>query len=458
MKRRFLMVALGTALALCLSGCVFESVDKLYALPELPQEYRELQNTIDATMSELGAEYATINYGSNTSTIQLLDMDGDGDQETAAVFLRVTAVKDERSGEEKPMRVCLFRQGEDQSYHQVYMLEGNGTSINSVAYEDLTGDGSRELIVSWQLSAGVHILSAYNFAPSVANELMSTTYNEGYVTADLDRDGSRELIVFQQDTTGEGYNVAEYYDYQNGVMVLSSTGTLSDGLKDVVRADTGLLSDGRPGVYVTLELENGYVTDVLTLDRTGLANVTRDAESGVSLATAWTNTDASTTDINGDGVLEIPRPQLLTPPDGENAGAQYLIYWQQVDSSGRSATSEITYHSYTDGWYFTLPVGWDINNITVTRDDSLSGRGERAVVFHHWPEQRGEPKKFLTIYRLTGSNRMSRSKLTGRVVLYSDSNAIYCASFDAGAWRDCGLDLEEITQRFKPITAAWSSR
>ena len=197
----------------------------------LPQEYRELQNTIDATMSELGAEYATINYGSNTSTIQLLDMDGDGDQETAAVFLRVTAVKDEKSGEEKPMRVCLFRQGEDQSYHQVYMLEGNGTSINSVAYEDLTGDGSQELIVSWQLSAGVHILSAYNFVPGGANELMSTTYNEGYVTADLDQDGSRELIIFQQDITGEGYNVAEYYDYQDGVMVLSSTGTLSDGLK-----------------------------------------------------------------------------------------------------------------------------------------------------------------------------------------------------------------------------------
>ena len=48
--------------------------------------------------------------------------------------------------------------------------------------------------------------------------------------------------------------------------------------------------------------------------------------------------------------------------------------------------------------------------------------------------------------------------MTGRTVLYSDSNAIYCASFDAKVWRDCGLDLEGIGQRFKPITAAWSSR
>ncbi|MCI9549115.1 MAG: hypothetical protein HFF20_07810 [Oscillospiraceae bacterium] len=448
--KRIWAAALGAALGLCLSGCVFEPVEKLYALPVLPQEYRDLQSTIDAAMSELGAEYATINYGSNTSTVQLLDMDGDGEQETAAVFLRVTAA------EETPMRVCLFRQGADESYHQSAVVSGAGTSINSVAYEDLTGDGSRELIVSWQLSAGVHILSAYNFIPSGANELMNTTYNEGYVTVDLDQDGSRELIVFQQDTTGEGYNVAEYYDCQNGVMALSSTGALSDGLKDVVRAETGLLSDGRPGVYVTLELENGYVTDVLTLDRMGLANVTRDAESGVSLATAWTNTDATTTDINNDGVLEIPRPQLLDPPDPD-AAAQYLIYWQQVDSSGRSATCSITYHSYTDGWYFIAPNSWDINNITVARDDSLSSRGERAVVFYHRPARGGEAERFLTIYRLTGSNRVSRSKQPGRTVLHSDSSAIYCASFVPGVW-DSGLDEAGLLQRFKPITAAWSSR
>lgn len=453
MKRRFLLAALGAALGLALSGCVFQPVDKLYALPVLPQEYQELQATIDATINELGAEYAAINYGSNTSTVQLLDLDSDGEQETAAVFLRVS------SAEEKPMRVCLFRQGEDHVYRQIHMLAGEGTTINSVAYEDLTGDGSRELIVSWQLSAGVHILSAYSLSGTGANELMSTTYNESYTTADLDRDGSRELIVFQRDTTGEGYNVAEYYDYQNGVMALSSTGALSDGLKNVVRAEAGLLSDKRPGVYVTLELETGYVTDVLTLNQLGLVNVTRDTESGVSLTTSWINTEATTVDINNDGVLEIPRPQQLAPADPESGAAfQYLIYWQQVDSFGRSATSGITYHSFTDGWYLNLPNGWDIGNITVARDDSLSGRGVRTVVFYYWPErEESEPEKFLTIYCLVGSNRFSRSKQPGRFVLRSDSSAIYCASLNSEVW-NCGLNEEELAQRFNLITAAWSSR
>ncbi len=452
MGKRLLLAGLAAALGLCLSGCVFEPVDKLYALPALPQEYRDLQATIDATMSGLGAEYATINYGSNTSTIQLLDMDGDGRQETAAVFLRVA------SAEEKPMRVCLFRQGSDQTYRQSAVLAGNGTSINSVAYEDLTGDGSRELIVSWQLSAGVHSLSAYSFGTNGANELMSVSYNEGYMTADLNQDGSKELIVFQRDITGEGYNVAEYYDYQDGVMVLASTGTLSDGMKDVVRSESGLLADGRPGVYVTLEIETGWLTDVLTLEPGGLVNVTRDPERGVSVDTRWSDTEASTADINGDGVPEIPRPQRLPSVSEEEAAPQYLIYWQQFDSSGMGATSTITYHAFTDGWYLTLPNGWNAGNITVVRDDSLSNRGERAVTFYYWPDQKeGKPERFLTIYYLTGSNRTARSKLPGRTVLLSDSSAIYCAALDTQVW-DCGISEEDLAQRFRLITAAWSNR
>ena len=456
---RGMLGALSMVLAALLSGCVFQPVDKLYALPVLPQEYKDLQTTIDTTMSELGAEYATINYGSNTSTIQLLDLDGDGEQETAAVFLRVT------SAEEQPMRVCLFRQGGggregDHTYRQVHMLSGEGTSINSVAYEDLNGDGNREIIVSWQLSVGVHILSAYNLTGSEADQLMSTAYNESYLVVDLDGDGSREIMVFQQDSSGEGNNLAEYYEYQDGVMTITSVTALSDGMRDVAAAEVGRLADGSLGVYVTVELEGGMLTDILILGKNGLENVTRDVESGASLATARSYTEIGATDINGDGVLEIPRPQPLTPMDPENDSAQYLIYWQQFNSSGKGSTSCVTYHTVTDSWYLNLPNGWDTGNIAVSRDDSLSSRGERAVSFYYWPERKeGDPppQKFLTIYRLTGSNRNARSKLTGRITLYSDNSAIYCAALDEDVW-NCGLDEGSLAQRFRLITVEWANK
>lgn len=450
--RSALLGLLLAALALALSGCMFKPVEGLYALPMLPQEYSDLQATIESTMNELGAEYAVINYGSNTSTIQLLDLDGDREQETAAVFLRVTAA------EEKPLRVCLFRQGQDGVYRRAYMLEGDGASINSVAYEDLTGDGRKELIVSWQLGAGVHILCAYSLGSEGADELMNAAYNETYMTVDLDGDGSREILVFLQDNTGEGNNRAEYYDYRDGSMVVATSAALSDGMRDVVSAKAGLLADETPGVYVTLELENGMVTDVLILNQGNLVNVTRDIESGVSLATTRVYTEVRVADINGDQVLEVPKLVELKALDPDSAQVQHLIYWQQYDRGGNSRTNCVTYHSMTDGWYLLAPNGWDVGNITVARDDSLSVRGERAVAFYYWPDEAdSEPVKFLTVYRLTGNNRTARAKLSGRVTLASDSSAIYCAALDPTVW-DCGLDETELAQRFRLITAEWSNQ
>ena len=105
--RGFWILLLAGLLAAVCTGCLFQPAENLFELPALPESYTGLQTTIEETMDELGAEYATINYGSNTSTIQLLDMDNDGAQETAVVFLRVTAA------EERPLRVCLFRRGRD---------------------------------------------------------------------------------------------------------------------------------------------------------------------------------------------------------------------------------------------------------------------------------------------------------------------------------------------------------
>lgn len=444
---------LAAALAMGLCGCMFKPVENLYALPMLSPEYSDLQATIDSTMNELGAEYAVINYGRNTSTIQLLDLDGDGEQETAAVFLRVTAA------EEKPLRVCLFRQGADGVYRRAYTLEGDGSSINSVLYSDVTGDGSRELIVSWQLGTGVHVLSAYSLTSDGAHELMNATYNEAYIAEDLDGDGDQEVVIFLQDSTGEGSNRAEYYDYQGGSLVMTASAPLSDGMRDVVSVKTGLMVDESLALYVSLETENGtMVTDVLTLDQGGLVNVTREVESGVSIATTQSYTEVGVADINSDRVMEIPKPVQLMALDPENGQTQYLIYWQQYDRSGRGMTNCITYHSVTDGWYLVAPNGWDGGNIIVARDDSLSIRGERAVMFYYRPSQEdAQPVKFLTVYRLTGSNRMARAKLTGRFTLASDSSAIYCASLDPDAW-DCGLDEAELAQRFRLITPEWSNQ
>lgn len=436
-----------------LGGCgMFKPVENLYALPALPEGYSQLQTEIQTVMDEMSAEYAAISYGSNTSTIQLLDMDGDGKQEYAAVFLRAN------SAEEKPLRVCLFHRDNKDVYKRIGTIAGDGLSIHSVVYEDLTGDGIREMIVSWQMSVKVQTLSVYQVSREGTDELMSTSYNERFLTVDLNKDDSKEIVVLQRGSSETDSNRAELYRNQGGVMLMASSTKLSACVKSITAATLGVLSDGVPGIYVTGEGDEGVVTDVLTLSEGNLVNLTLDPEQGIS-PNLRSYTEVGPADINRDGVIEIPIPTPAANLEREEEPKYYFVYWQQYDSEGNATliSNEATYHSVVDGWYFTMPRSW-VGKITVERDDSRSIRGERSVVFYYWPDpETTSPAPFLTIYRLTGDNRFSRAKLSGRVSLYRDTSAIYCATLNPEVWQ-CGLEENDLAARFRLITAEWSAQ
>ena len=342
-KRVFRSVGL-CAMLLCLSlslcGCMFEQSEGMYALPILPEAYSQLQSTIQDVMDQQGAEYATISSGSNTSTVQLLDLNGDGEQEMAAVFLRVT------SAEEKPLRVCLFRKGADNDYRLTYVVEGDGTSINSVTYEDVTGDGTLDLIVSWQMSAKVHILSAYALLDAGVSELMSTTYNESYLVTDLDQDGAKEIVVCHQDSTGDGANLAEFYDYNGGVMTMISSAPLSNGIYGVYSMVPGKLADGTPAVFASSLFSGGTLTDVMTVADGRLHNVTLNKQAGYSEVTSRVDTGVSLSDINKDGVLE-QKPNhgffVLRSPLRRNDGDRRIAVF--MESAVNPSAGGMMYHA-----------------------------------------------------------------------------------------------------------------
>ena len=87
------LAALG--MAMLLSGCFFQSMDELYALPKQSEEYYALQSEIDRLLTN-GAAYAAPTSGTNQQSVQLADLDGDTEDE-AVVFLRTAG--------EKPLKV-----------------------------------------------------------------------------------------------------------------------------------------------------------------------------------------------------------------------------------------------------------------------------------------------------------------------------------------------------------------
>ncbi|MPM22995.1 hypothetical protein SDC9_69456 [bioreactor metagenome] len=437
-----------TALILLLPGCLFKSTDELYAVPQASEEYVNLRAAIDAAKG--AADFAAPTSGRNTQTVQLMDLDEDGVQE-AITFFRDTA-------SDKPLKIYIFRLNGKDEYVVDAVIEGDGTSIESISYRNLGGAPSKEIIVSWRMSTSVRTLVAYRVDQGTVTELMRTGYSY-YVAADMDGSGTQELLLLQVDTA-EHQGVVEYYQYQDGAMALRSSAPLSNGIFDVRAYRAGKLKDDVPALFVTSQYgDSAVITDVFCVEDQQLVNVTLDETTGRSGETLRFYTSVEPADINRDGRLELPQPQVIRSYNKSTAADDFwVIKWRQFDREGEAWPVFTTYHNYNslDRWYLVLPDEWE-GKFTLSRRDANTAAGERAMVFSYWTgDEKTEPEPFLIIYKLTGTNRVSRSKLGNRFILLTESDAIYAAEFQESVW-DCGLDAEQLQKRFKLIQTDWST-
>ena len=174
--RHIILAAVGMCLLLAAGGCGFSlSPEDLYSLPQLPAEYTELNIRLNQVM-ESGAEYAAPVSGNNIQPVQLEDLNGDGEEEAVAFF--------RNAADERPLKIYIFTP-RGQSYEQAAVIEGTGTSIYSVAYEDLDQDGWKELLVGWRVNTDLQALSVYTLQSGEPEELISGISYVKYAVSDL---------------------------------------------------------------------------------------------------------------------------------------------------------------------------------------------------------------------------------------------------------------------------------
>ena len=106
--RRFSPVLLAGALCLLLSGCFVKTVDELYTLPRHSDEYDNLQMAIDEVMAADGCSYSAPVSGSNQQSVQLADLDGDGEESHSrltSLTKRTARIRTLRSSRETARRL-----------------------------------------------------------------------------------------------------------------------------------------------------------------------------------------------------------------------------------------------------------------------------------------------------------------------------------------------------------------
>ena len=447
------------ALLLCLtglSGCVFSSVEEMYALPKSSEAYVNLQAKIN--MEKGNAEYIAPLSGENRQTIQLVDVDGDGIQEAVAFFRDAQA--------EAPLQIVFFRQDEEGEYQPWARIEGVGTEIESIDYLELCEPAGCEILVSWQVNASVRDLVGYAVKDGQPVEILRTSY-DGYLAADLDQDGLKELVLAQPGGDAQAGWEVDYYDGIQGRMELLSATPLSQGAAEINTWTAGMLADGVPALFVTSTFgEEDLITDIFCLGEQGLENISLHERAEQSQDVYHYYAGVHPADMNGDGVTEVPVAQSVPAYGTSTAGEFWWLHWMAYQSDGTSAQVLTTYHS-GDGWYLEIPDTWT-GAFSMCRQEN-SATGVRNVLFAQGvelaeeEEDEGEdednltnaqPTPFLAISTLMGADRGELAQLGNRFTLVSDSTTIFAGEFFDG-W-DCGLDEDTLRQRFHLNAGTWS--
>lgn len=493
MGKKWVRLLLPAAMLMLLSGCLFRPPDELYRRPEKSAGYDQLVSAIREVRTGLEAKYgvsgedAVIVSGENTATIQLQDLDGDGYRESAVAFIRVPGV-------EKSLKIYVFTQV-DENYMVTGIVEGDGSAIYSVDYVDLNGSGYKEVVVNWQVSTGVYQLGAYTLdelaievakgggekketasalpvkqSDLAATELLLTgcsaavdnsSYSSGYRLIDIDQDTRTEIAVVRIDSAGPGSEV-EVYGWRDGGFESLSSVSLSNGIVNLNRIRANYLSGAYypPALYISCTLADGSRTvevvayqEVEGKRKKQLVNLSLD-QDGVSENRLQGYAGMDPTDVNGDVVLELPSLKSLPSYGDSPASNFWLVDWSHYNENGQREKVMTTYHNLTDGWYLEIPEDWE-GKITISRNDSLSGSGQRQVIFSLWQGEDVPPQPFLSIYKLAGSNRAARAEEEGRFILREEDDIIYAARFYDCPW-DCGLEINDLlTKNFQTIQASW---
>ena len=438
MKRRIWLLIAGMLAALLLSGCAMQTVDEMYCLPKRSEDYNHLQSAIDIAMA--GLEYAAPVSGENQQTVQIVDLNGDGNEEYL-VFAEGTS--------EKPLQILIFFQDEEGKAQISEIIASNGTAFEQVEYAQIDGKPGYELIVGRRVSNQLmRNVAVYSFATGRAEMLMSSAYSR-LLTCDMGGSDQSELLLIQRGESEIDNAVAVLYRYRSKSMVRSLETELSQPALNIKRIMAGKLQCGTPAVYVASSVEDtSIVTDILALKEDRFVNISfnPDGEKGVqTLRNYYVYAD----DVDDDGVPELPSLIPVRPVASEwMLEEQYLIRWYSVDLEGSETDKLYTYHNYGSGWFLRLDKEW-AERISVYQVGN-------SYAFFQWDEAFAEAEPVFTLYALTGSDRETQVTEDNRFALRTDEGVIYAAKLEAGA-AEIGIDEAYLVNSFQMIRQDWNT-
>ncbi len=435
--RKWNQILLALAMAFLLSGCAMRTVEEMYAPPRRSDAYNQLQAAMDKAM--LGMEFCAPVSGENQQTVQMADVNGDGEEEYILYA---------RANSDTPLQILIFQQDSDESCRLVQQIQSTGSAFEQVEYVDIDGQPGCEIVVGRQVSDQVlKTLSAYSFSTGEAQQILGAGYYK-YLSCDLDSDGKKELMLLRTGETETDKGYAVLYRFADGEMQRSREVPLSQQGTSIKRIMTSALHGGEPAVFVASAVEDSaIITDVFALKEDMFTNISFSRESGNSVGTLR-NYYVYGDDLNEDGILEMPYLITMKSAEEDPSSEQHLIRWYTLDIDGRQINKLYTYHNYVGGWYLELDSAW-APQVSVQQEGS-------TYTFCLWDEDYESAKQLFSIHCLTGSSRAEQAAEDGKFPLHTTENTVYAAVLAPSAGEN-GITKDSLVSGFHLIHQDWNT-
>lgn len=431
-------VKLAVSLLLLLSltsGCrlMVSPVDLLKA-PSVSSDRKELKEAVQYYLP-VGAKLTVvpIENGGQQSSIMEVDMDHDGNKE-AVVFYKMVKNSVQQLG------ILLLKQM-DGLWTKVDAIQDAGMDIDFVKFVDVKGDGSQELFVGW--SGGENLnkeMYIYTLQNEKLNQISKLSYNSAAIGS-MGDDSSPQLVVLNNDTDS-GEVSAAVYGFKGGGPVLLDKRIVATGITSIEKTIIGEAIPNMNAMFVEYMYNDSfYYTAILYLENKKIQTVFNDALSG-GLNT-YKDYLAFSEDVNGDGIIEIPRLEP-SPFAKTTTASKYLYKWYQWKVDENLKLVFQNYYDFQLGYRFDFPDEW-IDKIAIDRLEDKDTEGFSVLYYVPGMTERVELVNFR--YYKTEEWQQESEKLDDNgisyVIMGRNNGRVITASVPERKPPSKGLDLKQ---------------
>ncbi|MBQ6877230.1 MAG: hypothetical protein IJO22_02375 [Oscillospiraceae bacterium] len=465
--KKIILAAAAAMLSLAFSGCTFFEADT-EALMHPPLMTGE-QEKLNAALTEVIGENYELKYpktGDVNSAFVFRDLDGDGTEEAMAFY----------SLADKSTRINLLKKDGD-SWLSVYEAAGFYGDIESVNFAELD-ENNCVMVIKWEQEAGIY---------RYRDERLETVFKvngEGADIVDMNGDGFKEVVLFDGSLSGRTI-VNIIHSYEGSISVTEDISIYS-GYDDIYSKTVGALysvyyqedengNEGIPSVsntegrkenryfyFLDSEIYEGvYLTEMIALEgntakRYLIADfieseeeeTEEEEEQGIIVILGKSygkrgiflrNTKAVCTDINGDGLVELP---VEFREDYAREASDKIFYLQYMRCNGAVAyPMENGVLNFENGYFFSVPENWN-EKISVSKGTSFD-----ELIFTD--SETGEV--VFEIYAVMKSDY--QDKYEDYILASEDETKNYYVKSAVGEESEFFLDPESYEERFIMISA-----